>query len=101
MVTQRRRELGVRMALGAAPGGVARHVVAEAGRWIAAGMALGLLLTWSASRFLEAQLFGVSPTDSLSFGLALAVLLLTLVVALSGPALRAARGDPMISLREE
>ena len=83
------------------PGRVSRQLVGEGGRWIVAGAVLGLLLTWSTGHILESQLFGVSPTDGLSIGIALLVLLVALFLALCGPAARAARVDPMTALREE
>ena len=101
LVTQRSRDIGIRLTLGASPGRVSRQLIGEAGRWIIAGAGLGLLLTWATSRMLESQLFGISPTDALSIGLAAVVLLVALFLALSGPTVRAARVDPMVVLRDE
>ena len=101
LVTERRRDIAVRLALGATPGRVSRQLVGEGGRWIVAGAVLGLLLTWSTGHIIESQLFGVSPTDGASIGIALLVLLVVLFLALCGPAARAARVDPMTALREE
>jgi putative ABC transport system permease protein len=101
LVTQRTHEIGIRLALGATPAHVSGQLIGEAGRWIIAGAALGLLLTWTTSQMLESQLFDVSPTDSLSIGLAVVMLLVTLLLALSRPTARAARVDPMAVLRDE
>src|SRR5689334_18492996 len=66
-VTQRTRDIGVRMALGASPADISRQVVREAGRWIAAGAVLGCALAWAGTRALQAQLYGVSSRDPLSW----------------------------------
>jgi predicted permease len=101
LVTQRARDIGVRMALGAAPGRVARQVVGEAGRWIAGGAALGLLLSWASSRVLESQLYGVTTKDSVSWVGTLAVLSAVLLFSVVRPAQRASRVDPLTALRED
>jgi predicted permease len=101
LVTQRTRDIGVRLALGATPGRVSGQLAGEAVRWILGGTALGLVLMWSTNQFFESQLFGISPTDGQSIVLAVVVLLVALLVALSGPIVRAARVDPMAALRDE
>jgi hypothetical protein len=101
LVTQRTRDIGVRIALGAAPADISRQVVGEAGRWIVAGAFLGCALAWVATRAIEAQLYGVSSRDPLSWIAALGVLCLTLLFAVLRPATRAARVDPMEALRAE
>jgi predicted lysophospholipase L1 biosynthesis ABC-type transport system permease subunit len=101
LVTQRTRDIGVRMALGATRGQVAKQVVGEAGRWIAGGAVLGLLLSWSSSRVLESQLYGVTMKDSASWIGTLAVLSAVLLFSVLRPAARAARIDPLTALREE
>jgi predicted lysophospholipase L1 biosynthesis ABC-type transport system permease subunit len=101
LVTQRTRDIGVRMALGAAPADISRQVVGEAGRWIAAGAVLGCALAWAATRALEAQLFGVGSRDPLSWVAALSVLAAALMLAVLLPATRASRVDPMEALRAE
>jgi predicted permease len=65
LVTQRTRDIGVRMALGAAPADISKQVVREAGRWIGAGAVLGCALAWAGTRAIEAQLYQVS-TDARS-----------------------------------
>jgi predicted permease len=101
LVTQRTRDIGVRIALGAAPADISRQVVAEAGRWIAAGAALGCALAWAGTRTIEAQLYGVGSRDPLSWIAALGVLCAALLFAVLRPAARAARVDPMEALRAD
>jgi predicted lysophospholipase L1 biosynthesis ABC-type transport system permease subunit len=101
LVTQRTRDIGVRMALGAAPCDISKHVIAEAGRWIAAGAVLGCALAWVATRGIEAELYGIGSHDPLSWIVALAMLGAALLLAALRPAARAARVDPMEALRAE
>jgi ABC-type antimicrobial peptide transport system permease subunit len=100
-VTQRTRDIGVRIALGAAPSDISRQVVGEAGRWIAAGAVLGCALAWVATRAIESQLYGVGSRDPLSWIAALAVLSAVLLLDVLRPATRAARVDPMEALRAD
>jgi hypothetical protein len=101
LVTQRTRDIGVRIALGAAPSDISRQVLGEAGRWIAAGAVLGCVLAWAATRAIESQLYGVGSRDPLSWIAALGVLGGALLLAVLRPATRAARVDPMEALRAE
>jgi len=101
LVTQRTRDIGVRIALSAAPGDISRQVVHEAGRWIAAGAALGCALAWVGARMIESQLYGIGSYDPLSWIAALAVLAATLMIAVLRPAIRAAHVDPMDALRAD
>jgi putative ABC transport system permease protein len=91
LVTSRTHEFGVRLALGATPADVVRLVVSDALRPVAAGLALGVLGAWSLGRALNAFLFGVTSSDPLSYGAALALLLLAALGASLVPALRARR----------
>ena len=101
LVAQRRREIGVRMALGATPPAVVRHVLGFAARWTAIGLAAGALGAVAVTRSLGAILFQVQPGDP--WALAVAVLLLVAVAIASAalPARRAALVDPAQTLREE
>jgi len=101
LVTQRTRDIGVRIALGAAPADISRQVVGEAGRWIAAGVALGCVLAWISTRAIKAQLYGVGSHDPLSWIAALGVLGAALLLAVLRPASRAARVDPIEALRAD
>ena len=99
-VSRRRREIGVRMALGAGRGQVVRLVVGQGGALVTAGIVLGLLAAAAASRIVESVLFGVTPADPLTFTAVTAVLLGVALLACWLPARRAARIDPMDVLRE-
>jgi predicted permease len=101
MVSLRGREIGIRMALGAAPETIRRMVTREgltmAGVGVAIGLAAALLLT----RYLRALLFEVSPTDPLTLGAVSLALLVVSLVASWLPALRASRVEPVVALRSE
>jgi ABC-type antimicrobial peptide transport system permease subunit len=101
LVMQRRRDIGVRMAIGAAPGDVARQVVGEAGRWIIGGAVAGAAVGWMGTRALQSQLYEVQPLDPWSWLGALFALAVVLVIAVFRPAYRAAHVDPVSALRGE
>jgi putative ABC transport system permease protein len=98
---QRTREIGVRVALGAARGDVLRMVVGEGMVLVGIGMAVGLVLAVAATRALTSFLFGVSPLDFVTFVLTAAILAATALLASYLPARRAATVDPMLALRQE
>jgi ABC-type antimicrobial peptide transport system permease subunit len=100
-VAQRVREIGVRMALGAAPGTVARVVIADAVRLSAYGVALGLAASLVGGMFVSAALYGVSPHDPVVIGIVATMLLVVAVIASAIPAYRATRVDPIQVLRME
>jgi putative ABC transport system permease protein len=101
LVTQRTRELGVRIALGAEPGDMAQQVVGEAARWILGGAACGCALAWMSTRALQSQLYGVQALDPWSWTGALLALALALLIAVFRPAYRAAHVDPIAALRAD
>jgi putative ABC transport system permease protein len=100
-VVQRTREIGIRVALGARQLRVARTVLADAGGAVLVGAAGGLTGGLYLARFVEALLFEVTPLDFWSLALPLATLLLAAGLAATIPALRAARVDPVVALRNE
>src|SRR5262245_17584942 len=100
-VNQRRRELGIRMALGASEGDVLRLVVRQGLRLTTMGVVIGLVASFAVSRLVATMLFEVSPTDVVTF---VAVPLMLAFAALTAsyiPARRATRIDPMVALRDE
>jgi ABC-type antimicrobial peptide transport system permease subunit len=100
-VAQRRREFGIRMALGAEAARIVRHVLKDAAAIVAVGTGAGLLGAYMLSILLANQLYGVAQVDPLSYGGA--VLLFATVAALACwlPARSATRADPVETLREE
>ena len=100
LVAQRTQEIGVRMALGATPGAVARLVLGHAARWTFAGAALGVIGSLFAARLLEAMLFHVSARDPWILAAAVAALCATAMLAAWVPSRRAARVNPMQALRQ-
>ena len=101
LVLQRRRDIGVRMAIGASPRDVARQFVGEAGRWIIGGAVAGSALGWMGTRALQSQLYQVEALDPWSWTGALLALAVVLVMAVFRPAYRAAHVDPVAALRAE
>jgi len=99
--TQRTREIGVRMALGAKPGDVLQLVLGQGMRLTAIGVAIGLAAAFGLSRFLSSLLFGVAPSDPFTFVGVTVVLVIVSALACWIPARRAARLDPMAALRHE
>jgi putative ABC transport system permease protein len=100
-VTQRTREIGIRMALGAARGRVVGMVAWNAVRLAAAGVACGLAGAFGLTRLIGSLLFEVSPTDQRTFAASAVLLLLVALAAACVPAMRAARVDPVTTLRCE
>ncbi len=100
-VSQRTREIGVRLALGAAPGTVLRMVLGQGMALVLGGLCLGLATALALGRLGQSLLFGVGPLDPLTYG-AVAVLLLGISLgACALPARQATRVDPMLALRAE
>jgi putative ABC transport system permease protein len=100
-VTERVREIGLREALGASPVQIVSMIVRQGMLLASVGAALGALMSTIATRALADQLFGISRLDPVTYSAALGMLLLVALVACAAPAWRAARVDPMESLRAE
>jgi predicted permease len=100
-VTQRRREIGVRMALGAEPRDVLRLVLTRALRIVVAGVIVGLAGAAGVTRVLQTFLFGVTPTDPIAFTIVTLLLMAVGLMAAWLPARRATRIDPCAALRAE
>jgi len=101
LVSQRTREIGIRVALGASTGGVLRLVLGQGMRLALAGVGLGLLLSFALSRFLGSLLVGVSALDPVVYAGVALILLAIAALATVLPARRAARVDPVSALRSE
>jgi predicted permease len=100
-VSQRTREIGIRMALGAQAADVVRLVVRDGMRLVAIGLAVGVVIALPLSRLLSGWLYGLSPTDPLTF-VAMPMMFATVaLVASLIPSRRAARLDPLVALRAE
>lgn len=99
LVTQRRPEIGVRLALGAPVGRVSVLVIVQSLQLAVIGVVLGLLAAWGTTRLLARLLFNVSPTDPVVLGAVSVTLLAIAAVAAFAPALRASRIDPVEVLR--
>ena len=100
-VSRRTREIGIRMALGAAPRGVIRMVMRQGLTVAGAGIVAGLLLAWVAARAIAAGLYGVSATDPIAWSTALTLSLMSAAAANFIPARRASSVDPSVALRTE
>jgi ABC-type antimicrobial peptide transport system permease subunit len=100
-LTQRRKELGIRMVLGARPATVLADVLRNALAMVSVGLVLGLAGAYALTRILTSLLFEVSPLDPLSLALGCVSMMAIGLAAAFVPAWRAARFEPMMSLREE
>jgi putative ABC transport system permease protein len=100
-VTQRRRELGIRIALGARTADIVTLVARDGLTLSAAGLVIGLGGAFAFTRFLASQLFGVTATDPATFATVAAVILAVAAASIVAPARRAAVLDPVVTLRSE
>jgi predicted permease len=100
-LSRRVQEIGIRMALGAQPGQVLRLIVRQAMGMVLIGIAAGTAASLGLTRLIAKLLYGVSPTDPVTFGAVIATLCMVAVAAVWIPARRAARIDPVIALRYE
>jgi len=101
VVEQRRREIGIRMALGAQPSNIRHMLGLQAGAMVAGGVLLGLLGALAAGRWVAALLYGVTATDPLSLAGAVALVIAVSAAAVFIPSARAARVHPASALRQD
>src|SRR5215213_7107990 len=100
-VAQHTREIGIRMALGAQPGTIVRLIVGRGLVLVSVGAVIGVLASFGLTRFIENMLFGVTPTDPLTFVMIVSLLGLVALLACLIPAQRAMRVDPIVVLRHQ
>ena len=101
MVARRTNEIGIRMALGAVPGRILSMVLGEAGKLLAIGVGVGVVLTVAAGKWAASLLFGLKPSDPVTLGMACVGLAVVAAAATVVPARRAAKLEPMAALRDE
>jgi ABC-type antimicrobial peptide transport system permease subunit len=101
LVASRTREIGIRMALGATARDIVRMVFTSSGVLVIAGALIGVAAAAWASKWIEAQLYGISPTDPATYVVVSLTAIATATVATWRPARQAARVDPAVTLRAE
>jgi ABC-type antimicrobial peptide transport system permease subunit len=100
-VSERTREMGIRMALGAQRGNVLALVIRQGLKLAVVGIVIGLLGAWGLTRLMSTLLFGVRPTDAVTLLSVVLVLVMVALFACYVPARRATKVDPLVALREE
>ena len=100
-VARRRRELAIRLAIGASPRVVARSVIGRSVKLATVGGTIGLAITLAGASLIESMLFGTDPRDPLTLGVVTLLLAIVAVIACAIPAVKAASVDPMQALRAE
>jgi putative ABC transport system permease protein len=101
VVARRTNEIGIRLALGAAPSSIMRSVLQESATWLASGMAIGVGAAYLLARLVRSLLFQVQPEEPIVYVLAIAILACFGMAAAFVPARRAARVDPLVALRSD
>ncbi|PYV17323.1 MAG: hypothetical protein DMG21_08645, partial [Acidobacteria bacterium] len=100
-VTERRHEIGIRVALGADHRRILKLVIRQGMALALTGVAIGIAGAVILTRFMSGLLYGVKPTDPLTFGAVAVILTVVALAAITIPARRAAKLDPMVALRHE
>jgi putative ABC transport system permease protein len=100
VVSSRTREIGTRVALGAASGEILRGVLLQGLRLVAGGFVIGAMVSWLIARLLVASLAGLSPADPLAYASTALIQVLVGLAACYFPARRAASLNPIVALRE-
>ncbi len=101
LVARRRREIGIRLAVGAQPAHIVRMIVGESALLVLCALAIGLVGAWSLTRYLQSMLYGVTSSDAVSFVATPLLLALIALAAAYLPAQQASGTDPTAALREE
>ena len=99
LVSERSREMAIRMALGASPRRIARHVLSYAARIVAVAILVGLPIAWASAHAIESLLYGVTPSSLTAYVWGLVAIVAAALLAALGPVRRAARIDPLAVMR--